>query len=125
MRVAIPTTNGLLCPHFGHCKEFTLIGVHETSKTIRAVDAVPAPAHQPGMLPKWLANQGASVILAGGIGQRAIALFNDAGITVRTGVPEESPQQLVMAYLDGSLKSVDNTCDNTGHHHGDGQCGRH
>ena len=125
MRVAIPTTNGLLCSHFGHCEEFTLVDVNEANKAVESVNTITAPPHQPGMLPVWLAQQGTNVVLAGGMGQRAIVLFNEAGIDVHTGVPEERPQDLVVAYLNGTLKTVANTCDSEGHHHGDGECGRH
>lgn len=32
--------------------------------------------HEPGFLPVWLALQGVTHIIAGGMGQRAISLFN-------------------------------------------------
>jgi hypothetical protein len=35
------------------------------------------PPHEPGVLPSWLHELGADVIIAGGMGQCASSLFND------------------------------------------------
>ncbi|MFH1848505.1 MAG: NifB/NifX family molybdenum-iron cluster-binding protein, partial [Candidatus Omnitrophota bacterium] len=40
------------------------------------------PAHAPGVLPKWLGEQGANVIIASGMGTRAQNLFKENGIDV-------------------------------------------
>ncbi|MCK7542001.1 MAG: hypothetical protein MZV63_69485 [Marinilabiliales bacterium] len=32
--------------------------------------------HEPGLLPGWLAEKGVTDVIAGGMGQRAIGLFN-------------------------------------------------
>lgn len=124
MKIAVPTSGGRLCPHFGHCDEFTLIDVDYPGKTIQGSSTVAAPPHQPGMLPGWLAQQGAEVILAGGMGPRAVELFNRAGISVHTGAPEEPPEDLVKSYLQGSLQLSSNLCDHPEGGHG-GQCGQH
>ena len=34
MKIAIPTANGKLCQHFGHCEKFVFIEVDEVTKTI-------------------------------------------------------------------------------------------
>jgi len=125
MKVAVPTEKGVLCPHFGHCSEFTVFDVDRETKTIQQADTIPAPVHQPGLLPGWLAERGIEMVIAGGMGQRAIALFNAAEITVCTGALTSSPEDLVMEYLNESLQLTENTCDNTGHSHHQGQCGTH
>jgi len=125
MIIAVPTSRGVLCAHFGHCEEFTLVDVDESARTIRGTNRIPAPSHQPGMLPPWLAQQGANVILAGGMGPRAVDLFTQNGIAVHTGAPEEAPEKLVQAFLGGALQLAGNTCDNPGEGHGDGGCGKH
>ncbi len=125
MKVAVPTENGVLCPHFGHCSEFAIIDIDQSAKTIEQITTLPAPVHQPGMLPGWLAQQGIKMVIAGGMGQKAIALFAAANITVHTGAPAQTPKDLVLDYLDGKLQLNDNTCDNTGHAHGRGRCGHH
>ena len=111
MRFAIPVADGRLCPHFGHCQSFALIDADMEAKEITERGEVAAPPHQPGLLPGWLAERGANVIIAGGMGGRAKALFDDQGIEVIVGAPVETPEELVQAVLTGSLVTGANTCD--------------
>lgn len=111
MRIAIPLANGTLCSHFGHCEHFALVDVDPGSKRIVSREDVEAPPHQPGLLPPWLAERGAKVIIAGGMGHRAQLLFTEQGIEVVVGAPVKSPEELVAAYLEGSLPSGANPCD--------------
>jgi Mrp family chromosome partitioning ATPase/predicted Fe-Mo cluster-binding NifX family protein len=110
-RFAVPTSGGLLCPHFGHCDEFTLIDVEMTAKRIVETTKVAAPEHEPGLLPSWLAGQGAQVVIAGGMGSRAQQLFADQGVTVVTGAQAAEPTVIVEQYLAGALVRGDNVCD--------------
>ena len=68
-----------------------------------------APTH--GVLPKWLYEQGANVIIVGGMGQRAQSLFDENGIKVVVGAPSETPDKLAATYLEGTLASGTNVCD--------------
>ena len=111
MRFAVPVVGGMISPHFGHCEQFAFIDVDEATKTVVQKQFVPSPGHQPGMLPIWLAEQGVSAILAGGIGSRAQALFYENRINVIVGVVESDPETAVLKYLNGSLTTVDNVCD--------------
>lgn len=111
MRIAIPLAEGKLCMHFGHCAQFALLDVDPSTKTITATTKMDPPAHEPGVLPRWLNEQGASVIIAGGMGQRAQSLFSEQGIQVVVGAPADTPETLVAAYLAGTLTTGQNTCD--------------
>lgn len=111
MKVAIPLAEGKLSMHFGHCEKFALVDVDPTSKKILGRNDVDAPPHEPGLLPPWLAKQGATVIIAGGMGQRAQGLFAEQKIEVIVGAPSETPEKLVKDYLDGTLMSGANLCD--------------
>jgi len=110
-RIAIPIAEGRLSAHFGHCQEFALIDADMESKTIQATERVPAPDHQPGLLPKWLAEHGANVIIAGGMGMRAQSLFTEQNITVVVGAAVEEPERIVQKYLAGTLQTGANICD--------------
>jgi Mrp family chromosome partitioning ATPase len=59
MRFAIPMAAGQLCLHFGHCEQFALIDVNEETKVITNQTMVTPPPHEPGLLPRWLHEQGA------------------------------------------------------------------
>ena len=111
MRFAIPVSGGVISPHFGHCEQFALIDVDEATKTIVKKQFVASPGHQPGLLPVWLAEEGASIIMAGGMGSRAQALFRENHIDVVIGVMESDPEKAVLSYLGGSLATGDNICD--------------
>ena len=111
MRIAIPLANGVLSMHFGHCEQFALVDVDESTRTIGSVTCLTPPAHEPGVLPRWLPEQGADVIIAGGMGQRAQALFTQNGIEVVVGAPVEKPEALAASFLSGTLEAGRNVCD--------------
>ena len=109
MKFAIPTAEGKLAAHFGHCREFAIIEVENDQ--IKNKEMLPPPAHEPGVLPKWLHEMGAEVIIAGGMGQMAVNLFQQNGIKVVLGAPTMEPDAIVKSYLENSLTTGDNICD--------------
>ena len=111
IKIAIPTEAGKLCMHFGHCEQFALLDVDEKAKKVTGMRMLTPPPHEPGLLPKWLHEQGVNLIIAGGMGQRAQGLFNENGIRVVVGAPAEAPEQLAYQYLAGTLVSGANVCD--------------
>lgn len=111
MRIAIPLAGGRLAQHFGHCEKFALVDVDPEARQITASSEVEAPEHQPGLLPPWLKERGVGLVIAGGMGSRAHALFQAAGIDVLTGAQEETPKALVNQYLNGGLVTGPNACD--------------
>ena len=111
MKIAIPLEDGRLCMHFGHCEQFALVEVDEVTKKIDKTELLTPPAHEPGVFPRWLNEQGANVIIAGGMGMRAQKLFTQNDIIVVVGASEDTPEQIVSALLDGSLQTGDNICD--------------
>lgn len=111
MKIAIPITDGKLCMHFGHCEQFVLLEVDEKAKKVTGIRMLTPPPHEPGVLPRWLHQEGATVIIAGGMGQRAQAIFAENAIKVVVGAPAEAPEQLVAQYLAGTLVSGANVCD--------------
>lgn len=111
MRIAIPLADGRLSAHFGHCERFALLEVDPAAKRILRREDLPAPPHEPGLLPKWLAERGATVIIAGGMGSRAQGLFAEQRIEVVVGAAADTPEALVEAWLAGTLATGGNVCD--------------
>ncbi len=111
MRNAIPWAGDRLCLYFGHCEPFALIDIDQSAQQRLQTRFLTPPPHEPGVLPRWLHEQGADVIVAGGVGQRAQQLFAANGIKVVVGTASDTPQKTVRAYLDGSLVSGYNPCD--------------
>lgn len=110
MKIAIPTAQGRLAMHFGHCASFTLVTL-DADNTIIATEEVEAPAHEPGLLPRWLGEKDVTTIIAGGMGQRAQQLFGDRGIKVIVGAPAEPVNVIIENYLAGNLSTGINLCD--------------
>ncbi|UCF24484.1 MAG: NifB/NifX family molybdenum-iron cluster-binding protein [Ralstonia sp.] len=111
MKVAAPCDEGRLAEHFGHAPQFAMFDTDPENRRIIKEEVIEAPPHQPGLLPKWLAEHGADVILAGGMGHRAKSLFDQNGIRVVVGITAETARAAVEAYLNDSLAPGPNLCD--------------
>jgi Mrp family chromosome partitioning ATPase/predicted Fe-Mo cluster-binding NifX family protein len=110
MKFAVPTNEGKLCAHFGHCEAFALIDANKDGTIVNETYVTPPP-HEPGLLPPWLSQQGVNCIIAGGMGSRAQQLFAQQGVQVVTGAQSETPREAVEQYLKGTLQTGANTCD--------------
>ncbi len=111
MRIAIPLVRGKLSLHFGHCDQFAIFDIDDNIKKVtNRKDATP-PGHEPGVLPQWLHENNVSVIIAGGMGQRAQQLFTQNNVKVVIGASDQTPEELVAAYLENTLQTGDNICD--------------
>ena len=111
MKIAIPTVNKKLCLHFGHCEKFAFVEINEETKEILGTEYIEPPMHEPGVLPPWVAEQGASVVIVGGMGMRAKAIFENNGLKVIVGAEPAEPEKIVKAYFDETLKTGINACD--------------
>jgi predicted Fe-Mo cluster-binding NifX family protein len=110
MKIAVPTVQGRLCTHFGHCAQFCFVEVDGQNR-ITGQQMLTPPPHEPGVLPKWLAENNVNVILAGGMGVRAQELLAQSGVKVVTGVQGNlTPEEAVTAYLNGTLQTGANAC---------------
>jgi predicted Fe-Mo cluster-binding NifX family protein len=119
MKIAVASEGQNVSQHFGHCEGFTLFDTKE--KQITGKEFVANPGHKPGFLPVFLNERGVNVIIAGGMGQGAVDIFNEKGIDVITGASGEA-KDAVDSYLQGKLKSTGSVCHE--HQHSD-ECGRH
>jgi len=108
-RIAIPLENGILCSHFGHCQQFAIVDAE--NNLISDEILVTPPPHEPGLLPAWLAEKGVTDVIAGGMGQRAIDLFNQQKINVFVGAPIKKSKDLANDLLNNTLSAGANYCD--------------
>ena len=108
-KIAIPLENGHLCSHFGHCQQFAIVEIENTN--ILNETRLTPPPHEPGLFPAWLAELGVTEIIAGGMGQRAISLFNKQNISVNVGAESKSPEELVTDWIKNTLVTGTNSCD--------------
>ena len=115
MKYAIPLSGGELSQHFGQSTEFMLVDAD--GDVIKSKKTISTAAHNCGTLPKLLADQGVKVVLGGGMGMGPRMAFERSGIEVVLGVVETNPEKAVLAYMNSTLVSGQNTCG-----HGDVVC---
>jgi predicted Fe-Mo cluster-binding NifX family protein len=122
MRVAISAddSSGLdsvVSPHFGRCPYYVLVDLD--GRQVSQVSAVENPyygRHQPGQVPGFIQSQGADVMLAGGMGRRAIGFFQQYGIQAVTGATG-SVRHALEQYLGGTLQGAEPCRESVEHAH--------
>jgi predicted Fe-Mo cluster-binding NifX family protein len=121
MRIMIATDskNGLASnvnPHFGRCPHYLLIDIE--GREIKAIEDIDNPFHQqhaPGQIPNFISEQGAEVMIAGGMGFRAIHYFEQLGIEAIAGAEGTVLKSLAL-YLMGDLQNAAPCATSKQHH---------
>jgi ATP-binding protein involved in chromosome partitioning len=107
--LVVPVSEGKLSSHFGHCKQFAFIEI-QNGKIAKTEMLIPPP-HEPGVLPQWLSEQGADIVISAGMGEKAQQLLEKNGIEVIIGAPMDTPESLTNQYISGALVTGANVCD--------------
>lgn len=116
MKIVIPSADGRLCGHFGHCEYFTFVDVEPENKEILSIENKVPEDGISCQSASWIASQGANVILAGGMGGRPMAIFAQNGVKVVAGCPELEVKEIVEQYMNGTLATGENSCGGEHHH---------
>lgn len=119
IKIAVACVGDDVAEHFGHCEAFMLFDVE--NKTIVKEERIPNPGHKPGFLPNFLNDKGVKVVISGGMGGGAIAIFNEKQIQVVTGASGNAAAA-AKAFAEGTLVSTGSICNRHEHH---GECGGH
>lgn len=101
MKVAIPVANGKLCNHFAHCDQFAFITVINGAITKR--ELFPPPSQGADILPTWLSDLGCTDFFVAGMNVNAQETFRRHGVQVTSGVPSDTPDNIVDKCLCGQL----------------------
>lgn len=126
MKIVIPSADGRLCGHFGHCEYFTFVDVEPENKEILSIENKVPEDGISCQSASWIASQGANIILAGGMGERPMAIFAQNGVKVIAGCPELEVKEVVEQYMNGTLSTGENSCGGEHHHcHGHSQGEHH
>jgi predicted Fe-Mo cluster-binding NifX family protein len=107
MKAAISTDAGSVSAHFGRCPAYTIVEIVEGRVARR--EMIENPGHQPGLIPKFLKERGVQCIVAGGMGQRAAALFEEYGIQTVVGITG-SVDAVIGEISNGELKGGESLC---------------
>jgi len=113
MIIAIPVlsdngVNSLISEHFGHAPYFAFVLIENSQIKSIEIEENPHQEHGPGVIPNYVKSHGADLIIVRGIGQRAVAFFEELGIKVIRGA-EGSVESIVNQYLAGELKDSNYT----------------
>ncbi len=119
-KIAIPTCEGKLWPHFGKAPQVTIVTIENGQ--VKESLTLEAPEHEHGAMPRFIAAHGCTDVLCGGLGPGAVNMLNQMGIQVHAGAPELPIEELLKLYLGGEIIYGDGSChhDGCGGHHHDG-----
>jgi len=122
MRIAIPCNNneGLeseISMHFGRSPYYAFVDINNNE--IKNIEVIPVPFadHGPGDLPNFVKQNKGDVVIAYGMGGRAVDFFKQLGIKVITGA-QGSVKEVLDAFLKDRL-NIDKDWKNKeefGHH---------
>lgn len=111
MRIAATYENGMIYKHFGHSENFKIYELD--GKEIISSEIVPAIGSGHDALAAFLDSQAVDVLICGGIGDGAMNALIEAGIEVCAGA-EGNTDDVLKAYLEGTLMSTGVNCDDNG-----------
>lgn len=119
--VAVPSENGLLNPHFGHTKYFTLFTVRQ--KEVIAEEEVPVIHGSHADVIAWLKNdKKAEVIIAGGMGEEAVNICRSFGMKLFRGIGVGKCSSIIRLYIENKLTDREGSCSGHGGGCNEGGC---
>jgi predicted Fe-Mo cluster-binding NifX family protein len=93
MKIVVPVAEGRLTQHFGHCSGFDSFDIADDGTAVTKKASIVAPPREPGLLPKFLAGNDMTRIVAGGMGSRARDLFAERDITHTSARHPKKPEK--------------------------------
>jgi len=130
MKIAISTEinqgpESKVAHHFGRCPFFALAELQdEQIISLKVIDNPFYESHQPGQVPEFIKNQGARVMISGGMGRRALEFFAQYDIEVKTGA-SGTIDGVINAYLAGELQDGASCAHSESHDHNHHHGGKH
>lgn len=113
MKIAVPSREGQIDQHFGHCKEFLVFTAHDDQLTqdpaIPSSDSCGCKSGIAGVL----AQAGVTHLVAGNMGEGALKVLQDHGITVVRGASGRS-REAVEEFVAGRFHDSGELCSS--HH---------
>jgi predicted Fe-Mo cluster-binding NifX family protein len=107
-RIAIATDGSGVSSHFGHCERYAIY--HVKGQEIVHREYILNPGHEPGKLPRMLASCGISHVLAGGMGMKAVRLFEEQDIGVILGI-QGPVDEVAECFAQDRIVSGKSMCD--------------
>jgi predicted DNA-binding protein (UPF0251 family)/predicted Fe-Mo cluster-binding NifX family protein len=102
MKIAVPSRDGLVDEHFGHCKEFLVFRIEGKTLLPEKTIASPESCGCKSGVAGDLAAAGVTHMVAGNMGEGAVRVLASHGITVIRGASGDA-RAAAQAYVDGEL----------------------
>jgi len=107
MIVAISTDGDYVSEHFGRCPNFTILDVEKGRVIERKL--IDNPGHSPGLIPQFMNEKGVKLIVCGGMGARAVGMFEELGIDTIAGVSGKI-NDVISKLEEGNLEGGESLC---------------
>lgn len=117
MKIAVPTREGVVDNHFGHCHHYTIFTVNDGVVKMKEILPSPQGCGCKSGIALVLRQKGVQIMLAGNIGEGARNVLEGQEIKVIRGCSGDI-DALVKAYLAGEVIDNGEVCD----HH---ECSNH
>lgn len=109
MKIAVPTRNGVVDNHFGHCDHYTIFTVNNGEVKMKEILPSPQGCGCKSGIALVLRQKGVQVMLAGNMGEGARNVLEGQEITVVRGCSGDI-DALVEAYLAGNVNDNGEAC---------------
>ena len=120
MKICLPTRDGVIDAHFGHCDHYTIYTIENRQIVAEETMASPEGCGCKSDIAPRLHAMGVDVMLAGNMGDGAKNVLQRNGIAVIRGC-HGPVEEVVAAYLAGRIADSGDAC---AHHH-EGGCPEH
>lgn len=117
MKIAVPTKNGVVDNHFGHCDHYTIFTVNGGLVKMKEILPSPQGCGCKSGIVLVLRQKDVEVMLAGNMGEGAKNVLESHDIKVVRGCSGDI-DELVAAYITGNVEDNGEACS----HH---ECGSH
>lgn len=116
-KIAVPTREGVVDDHFGHCAYYTIFSVIGTTIVEQSTMPSPQGCGCKSNIAEQLRADGVEVMLAGNMGDGAKRVLERNNIRIVRGC-SGAVVEVVKAYLAGNLNDKGESCDhhNCAHH---------
>lgn len=124
IKIAVPTRNNVVDDHFGHCESYTLFMIN-AEMGIESTETLPSPQGcgcKSNIIP-ILKEKGVTVMLAGNMGNGALNLLYENGITVYRGC-SGNIKEVVNLFLQGAIADSGKSCEHHDEEEGH-ECSHH
>ena len=101
-RVAIPVIKGRLSEHFEECSYCEIFEIDGDNVKSNEIEVPPSDISQ---LPDWAIKEGITDFIVYKVDKDIINLFTKEKINLFIGINPDSPEKLIEAYVNGTLRS--------------------